>query len=121
GRTCCAGWRVPPWSELYSDVFALGSSCLEELPRREAEHPRDEVRREAGDLCVQVAHHRVVVAARFLQGVLEFAERVLQALELSGGLQLRILLRHGKQTLQCPAELVLRLRALGRARGLHRH
>src|SRR5207245_9152402 len=47
---------------------------LEELARREAERAGDQVRGKLRDARVQVAHHRVVVAARVLHRVLDLAE-----------------------------------------------
>src|SRR5437762_5934418 len=63
---------------------------LEELARREAERAGDQVRRELPDARVQVAHHRVVVAARVLHRLLDLAEARLQLREVLRGAQLRV-------------------------------
>src|SRR5213594_2721619 len=63
---------------------------LEELARREAEGAGDQVRGELRDARVQVAHHRVVVAARVLHRVLDQAEARLELREVLRGAELRV-------------------------------
>src|SRR5216110_1452756 len=63
---------------------------LEELARREAERAGDQVRGKLRDARVQVAHHRVVVAARVLHRVLDLAEARLELREVLRGAQLRV-------------------------------
>src|SRR5438132_12357185 len=77
--------------ELHRHRLPLALRRLEELPQLESEHSRQHVGREALDLGVQVAHHRVVVAARVLYVAFQPVERILQLLELSASLQLRII------------------------------
>lgn len=63
-------------SELYLDLLLRGLARLEELLRAEAEHARQERRRQGLDLAVVVAHVRVVVVA----GVADLILRVRQVL-----------------------------------------
>src|SRR5207245_1201424 len=71
--------------------LALGFTAeLEELARREAERAGDQVRGKLRDARIQVAHHRVVVAARVLHRVLDLAEARLQLREVLRGAQLRV-------------------------------
>ena len=71
--------------ELHRHRFAVGGGHFEELPQLEAEHSGQNIGRKGLDLRVQVAHHRVVVAARVLDRVFRLAERALQLGELLGG------------------------------------
>src|SRR5207249_9906238 len=62
---------------------------LEVPPRMELEERCDEVRRESLHRGVQVAHDRVVVAARALNRVLDLAERPLELDEVRIRLEVR--------------------------------
>src|SRR5262247_1272495 len=59
------------------DLTIFGAFELEVLPLGEPEELRDLVRRKAVDRGVEVAHDRVVVAARALDRLLELRERAL--------------------------------------------
>src|SRR5579862_505199 len=84
-------------SELHGHRIALrGLGNVEELPGLEVEHAGNDVRRERLDLGVEVANHRVVIAARVLDGVFQSAQRALQRLKLFGGAQLGISLGHSQ-------------------------
>src|SRR5207244_10755995 len=63
-----------PFSELHGDWFAISSLHLEELTLLETEHSGDEIGREGLNLRVQVAHDRVVIAARILDRVFNLAQ-----------------------------------------------
>jgi hypothetical protein len=60
--------------ELHRHRLAIRGSDFEELALLEAEHSGENVRRERLNLRIQVAHHRVVVAARVLDRVFGLAE-----------------------------------------------
>src|SRR2546422_7116707 len=92
---------------------------LEELARREAERAGDQVRGKLPDARVQVAHHRVVVAARVLHRVLDLAEARLELREVLRGAQLRVGLGEREDLPQGLRERPLGL-GLGR-RSLRRH
>src|SRR6059036_4346924 len=92
---------------------------LEELARREAEGAGDQVRGELRDARVQVAHHRVVVAARVLHRVLDLAEARLELREVLRGAELRVGLGEREDLPQGLRERSLGL-GLGR-RSLRRH
>src|SRR5438105_4380319 len=88
-RTSCP--RAPTRLELHCDILPLSRGVeLEKLSRLETEHTRDNVAGKGLHFGVEVAHDRVVVAASFLQRVLDLVERILQRLELLVRLQLRI-------------------------------
>src|SRR5262245_50432519 len=72
------------------DLTLFGSVELEVLTLGEAEEQRDLVGREAIDGGVEVAHDRVVVAARALDRLLDLAQRSLQLAKALIGLQLWI-------------------------------
>src|SRR4029077_7512796 len=92
--------------EFYLHVLAVRRRFhFKELPRVEAEHPGDNVGREGLHAGVEVAHHRVVVAAGVLDVVFNRVERCLQSCELFRSLQFRIILRHGEQALERAREL----------------
>src|SRR5437899_4251726 len=94
--------------------LALGvTGELEELARREAERAGDQVRGELPDAGVQVAHHRIVVAARVLYRVLDLAEAGLQLREVLRGAELRVRLGEREDVAQRLRERALRL-GLGR-------
>src|SRR3981081_2735185 len=107
--------------ELYRDWFAIGGSSFEELFLLEPEHPRENIRRERLNLGIEIADDGVVIAPRVLDGIFYLAERSLQLCALRRCLQLRIILRNRKQTLERTGQLVLRRSLIGRARSLHGH
>ena len=60
-----------PILELHRDRFALRRlGDVEELPLLDVEHPGHNVCRESLDLGIQIAHHRIVITARILDGIL---------------------------------------------------
>jgi hypothetical protein len=62
-------------SELHRHRFTVGGIAdFKELPQLEAKHPRDDVRGERLNLGIQIAHHRVVVAARVLNRIFGLVE-----------------------------------------------
>src|SRR5947207_1726693 len=83
---------------------------LEVPPRMELEERRDDVGREGLDRGVQVADHRVVVAARVLDRVLDLAERPLELDEVRVRLEVRIGLGEREELTEGARERVLRLR-----------
>ena len=66
--------------EFHLDRLALGIGQIaaEEIHRREAEHARDDVRRERLDLRIQVAHHAVIKPPRGLDLIFGVRELALQ-------------------------------------------
>src|SRR5438034_7107752 len=95
-----------------------GAVELEVSPRVELEEGRDEVRREGLHRGVEVAHDRVVVAARVLDRLLQLAERPLELDEVRVRLEVRIRLGERHELAEGARERVLRLRArLRRLRG----
>src|SRR5664280_872201 len=108
------------FSELHRDRFALRRlGDVEELLLLDVEHTSHHVRRERLDLCVQVAHHRVVITASILDRIFQSAQRTLQRLELLRGAQLRVSLGHRKQPAQGVGELSLGFALLRRSGGGH--
>ena len=59
--------------ELHRHRFPVRGRRLKKLPLLESEHPGKNVRRERLNLCVQIPHHRVVIAARILDRVFRLA------------------------------------------------
>src|SRR5262245_45983939 len=101
------------------DLTIFGAFELEVLPLGEPEELRDLVRRKAVDRGVEVAHDRVVVAARALDRLLQLRERALEVAKALVGLQIGVRLGEREQLSQGTGQLVLGLRAsLG---GLRRH
>src|SRR6202521_1755551 len=107
--------------EFHRYWFAIGGSGFEELFLLEAEHPGQNVGRERLNLGVQVANDGIVVAAGVLNGVLDFAERILQLREFLRRLELGIILGYGKQAFERAGQLILGGSLVGRAGGLHGH
>src|SRR5512145_357170 len=82
---------------------ALGRGLeLEVLALREAEGPREQVAREGLDRGVEVAHDRVVVAARVLDRVLDAGQLALEPEEVLVRAQLGVRLGDREQRLQHP-------------------
>src|SRR5688572_9794146 len=75
----------------------LGAVELEVLALLEPELRRHQVRGKALAAGIEIAHHRVVVAARVLDGVLERGELALERHERLVGLELRVGLGHREQ------------------------
>src|SRR5271166_3741089 len=67
--------------KLNGDRLAVGFGGLEELAGGEAKHVSEYVCGKRLDLCIQVAHDGVVVAARILDRVFRLAQRALQLRE----------------------------------------
>src|SRR5215510_1733946 len=101
------------------DLTIFGAFELEVLPLGEPEELRDLVRRKAVDRGVEVAHDRVVVAARALDRLLELRERALEVSKALVSLQIGVRLGEREQLSQGAGQLVLGLRA--RLGGLRRH
>ena len=92
---------------------------LEELPRREAEEPRDDQRRERLLARVEAQHGRVVVPAGGGDLVLGVRQLLLELHEVLGRAELRIRLRDGEQPAERRPEHVVRLGRRLRAGGAH--
>src|SRR5262245_48065623 len=99
------------------DLAVFGALELEIRPLGEAEEQRDLVRREAVDGRVEIADHRVVVAPRALDGLLDRGQRGLQISEALVRLEVGIGLGERKELPERAGQLVLGLRAgFGRLR-----
>src|SRR5437762_9809544 len=91
---------------------------LEVLALGEVEHGRDDVGGNGVDRRVEVAHDRVVVAARVLDGVLDLSERGLELREVLVRLEVRVRLGEREELAQGGGQRVLRLGTrIGRLRG----
>src|SRR5438552_4663237 len=89
--------------ELNLDRTAGGFLDLEELPRREMTHPRDDARGKRLDLRVQRGHLVVVELTGVGDLRLGAGELLLQREEVLVRLQVWVVLGHGQQLAQGPA------------------
>src|ERR1051326_7423178 len=86
----------------------VGRCSLKKLPLGKSEHPRQYVCREGLNLRVQIAYHRIVIAACILDLVFRLTERSLELREFLGSFELGIVLRYGEQALQRAGQLIIR-------------
>src|SRR5712692_561950 len=95
------------------------SGNFKELPFLEAQHIGKNVGRELLDLGVEIAHHRVVIAPRILDGIFNLRKGILQRGEAFDGAELRIGFGEREEAFQRAGEHVFRLCLVGGRGGSH--